>query len=80
MEKKRLDRRRACFPVAFTAETIATDVHAHRVLKHIIDVNFFVRQLGSDALIISLASQGRILRALSFVVSCLLAEVAHVLK
>ena len=80
MEKKRLDWRCTGFPVAFTAETVATDVHAYRVLKHIVDVDLFVGQFGSDALIPSLGSEGRKLGTLSFVMPWLLAEVARVLK
>jgi hypothetical protein len=80
MKKKRLDWRCTGFPVAFTAETVAADIHVHRVLEHIVDVDFFVWQLGSDALIPSLRSESHILGVLSFVMPCLLAEVARVLK
>ena len=80
MKKKRLDWRCTGFPVAFAAETVVTDVHTYRILKHIVDVDLFVWQLGSDALIPSLRSEGRKLGALSFVMPCLLAEVARVLK
>ena len=80
MKKKRLDWRCTCFPVAFAAEAVATDVHAHRILKHIVDVDLFVGQFGSDALIPSLGSEGRKLGALSLVMPWLLAEVARVFK
>ncbi len=80
MKKKRLDWGCTCFPVAFAAETVATDIHAYRILKHIVDVDLFVGQFGSDALIPSFGCEGRKLGTLSFVMPWLFAEVARVFK